>query len=158
MAPSSPNPSPFDPCRAFRFRIRLDGACVAAFQRVDVLGRSIEAAAGGAHSGPGAPRSAPGQTRFAPVTLERGVTLDPAFDAWAQNAWTSTLEDVRGDIRVEVCDAAGQLETAYVVHQCWPSQYVSLRGLGAGTETTAIQTLVLQNEGWARDPGATASA
>jgi phage tail-like protein len=59
---------------------------------------------------------------------------------------------LRKEIRIQVYDAAGRLTFAYDVHRCWPSEYVAIAGLEAGSRSRLIQSLTLQNEGWARDP------
>jgi len=40
---------------------------------------------------------------------------------------------------------------AYTVHRCWVSQFQAMLDLDAGANAVAIQTLILQNEGWDRD-------
>ena len=57
----------------------------------------------------------------------------------------------RKEVRVEIHDARGRLALAYDVHRCWPSDYVAIDGLEAGSECALIQSLTLQNEGWDRD-------
>jgi phage tail-like protein len=87
------------------------------------------------------------------ITLERGITHDADFEAWARLVAGSTEPQVafRKDVRIEVYDARGRLAVAYDVHWCWPSDYVALDGLEAGSECALIQSLTLQNEGWERD-------
>jgi phage tail-like protein len=64
----------------------------------------------------------------------------------------------RKEVRIEVYDAHGHLALAYNVHRCWPSEYVSLGGLEAGSGCALIQSLTLQNEGWERDTSIKAAA
>lgn len=101
----------------------------------------------------------PGQTRFEPITLERGVTHDHAFEAWANQVWQlgaaigneSSLATFRKDIRIEMCNEAGQVVLAYVVYRAWPSLFEALPDLDATTGATAIESIVLEHEGWQRD-------
>ena len=96
-----------------------------------------------------------------PIVLERGVTYDTAFEQWANKVWdysnasgatpNASLEDFRKDIIIELYNAAGQKMLAYAVHSCWVSQFQAMTDLDAGANAVAIQTLVLQNEGWDRD-------
>ena len=37
---------------------------------------------------PSTMRKSPGRTDFAPIVLERGVTQDREFEAWADKVWT----------------------------------------------------------------------
>lgn len=43
------------------------------------------------------------------------------------------------------------LVIAYNIYRCWPSEFHALPDLDANGNAIAIQTLVLQNEGWERD-------
>lgn len=40
---------------------------------------------------------------------------------------------------------------AYKVYRCWPSRYIALPDLDANSSGVALETLVLENEGWERD-------
>ncbi len=88
------------------------------------------------------------------------MTHDPAFEAWANlvsnpNAGGGrevALKSFRRDITIELLNEAGQLVMAWRVHRCWPSEYVAVAGLDAGQGVTAYESLVLENEGWERDP------
>ncbi len=46
---------------------------------------------------------------------------------------------------------AGQLVISYRVYRAWVSDFTALSDLDANANAVAIQTLVLQNEGWERD-------
>jgi phage tail-like protein len=103
-------------------------------------------------------RKSPGRTQFSPIVLERGVTHDHDFEAWANKVWTGagpavelSLKDFRKDMRIEVLNEAGQLALAWRVYRCWPSEYVALAELDANAGAVAIEHLVLENEGWERD-------
>ncbi len=159
MPPFAVNPSRIDPYKNFKFRVKWDGKYVAGISRVGGLRRItdvVEHREGGEVS---QIRRSPGLTRYQPITLERGVTHDPAFEAWAQKVWNLSanvgeemaLRDMRKDIRIELLNEAGQLVMAYDVFRCWPSMFVALPDLDANFSTVAIQTLTLENEGWMRD-------
>jgi phage tail-like protein len=67
-----------------------------------------------------------------------------------------SLTHFRKDVGLELLNEAGQLVRAYKIHRCWPSEYVALDTLDANGQegdgnAVAIETLVLQNEGWERD-------
>ena len=101
----------------------------------------------------------PGQTRVDAVTLERGVTHDTAFEEWANlvHAWGAgpgdelALASFRKDVAIDLLNEAGQLVKSYRLYRCWPSEYVALPQLDAAGSAVAIETLVLQVEGWERD-------
>ena len=92
--------------------------------------------------------------------LERGRTHDTEFERWANKVWNYgaaagaevSLRDFRKDIVLELFNEAGQLAMAFRIYRCWPSEYVALGDLEAnGNGAVAIETLVLQHEGWERD-------
>ncbi|UAJ08844.1 phage tail protein [Glacieibacterium megasporae] len=153
------NAQRFDPYKTFKFRVKWDGHVVAGISRVSGLKRTTAVVEHREGGDPSSSRKSPGQTEYAPVTLERGVTHDTAFEEWAIKVVNSgaglgnevSLRDFRKDTVIELLNEAGQLVLAYKLFRCWPSEYVALPDLYSDGETVAIQTLVLQNEGWARD-------
>jgi phage tail-like protein len=105
-------------------------------------------------------RVSPGQSSFDPITLERGVTQDLEFEAWAKLVWNFgaglgaevSLANFRRNVTIEFYNEAGQLALAYNVYRCWVSSYQALPDLDASANAVAIQSIILQNEGWERDP------
>jgi phage tail-like protein len=149
-----------DPYKQFRFRLKWDGRIVAGFSRIHGLSHPTEAVtfrSGGDQSG--ALRNLPGQSKFDAVTLERGVTYDGDFAAWVNKVWTydpalgheASLQNFRKDVAIQLFNEAGQIAVAYDVYRCWPSEYSAMPELDGSGNAVAIQTLVLQNEGWERD-------
>ena len=92
-------------------------------------------------------RKSPGLTKFEPITLERGVTHDPAFEQWANKVWNFgaglgaevSLKDFRKDITIDMFNEAGQLVLSYKVFRCWVSEYQALPDLDANATAVAIQ-------------------
>lgn len=159
MAEFEVNTERFDPYKNFKFRIKWDGRYVAGISKVSVLQRTTEVVEFRVGGDPSTVRKSPGQTKFEPITLERGVTHDPDFDKWAHKVWNfraglgaeTSLKDFRKDITIELYNEAGQLALAYNVFRCWPSEYHALPELDASGNAVAIQTLKLENEGWQKD-------
>jgi phage tail-like protein len=155
MAEFTVNATRFDPYKAFNFRVRWDGQYVAGVSKVSALTRSTEPVVHRDGADPSHERKSPGITKFEPVTLERGVTHDPAFEAWANlvHALDSpiSLRNFRKDVIIDVFNEAGQLALSYQLFRCWPSEFHAIPELNAGTAAVAIQMLKLENEGWARD-------
>ena len=150
-----------DPYKAFRFHVKWDGKYVAGVSKVGGLTRTTEVVT---HRDGGAPSIAsrpPGQTEYGAITLERGVTHDPDFEAWANKVWSYgeasgeqqvSLADFRKDIIIELYNEAGQKVIAYNVYRCWVSEYTAMPDLDANSgNTVAIQSIKLENEGWERD-------
>ena len=157
MAQFTVNPHRFDPYKNFKFRVKWDGRVVAGISRISPLRRSTEAIEHREGGDPGTSRRSPGRTSYEPITLERGVTHDSAFEDWANlttkpNAATETaLASFRKNITIELYNEAGQMVLAYKVFRCWVSEYQALPSLDADHSETAIQSITLQNEGWERD-------
>jgi len=153
------NPDRHDPYKQFKFRVKWDGRIVAGISKVSALKRSTEVIKHREGGDPSSTRLSPGLTHYEPVTLERGVTHDGAFEAWANQVWMrnsapgneSSLKTFRKDIVLELMNEAGQVALAYYIYRCWPSEFSALPDLDANGNAVAIQTLVLQNEGWERD-------
>ena len=159
MAQFSVNPNRFDPYKNLKFRVKLDGRYVAGVSKVSALKRTTEVVEHREGGDPSTVRRSPGQTKYEPITLERGVTHDPEFEQWVNKVWNwgsglgaeVSLADFRKDLIIELYNEAGQLVMAYKVYRCWPSEYQALPDLDAGANAVAIQTLTLQHEGWERD-------
>ncbi|HZX78907.1 phage tail protein [Lysobacter sp.] len=141
-----------DPYRDFRFRVKWDGRIVAGVHRISGLRRVAEVVEyrDGGDAGP--VHKSPGRIDFEPVTLERAITHDLEFDAWARQsngADTTALARLRRDVTIEVDNAQGAHMATFHVHRCWVSVYEVLPGLDA-LDGAAIERLTLQNEGWER--------
>lgn len=157
------NPTRFDPYKNFKFRVKWDNKYVAGVSRVAGLERTTEVVEHREGGDPSTSRKSPGLTKFAPITLERGLTQDSAFEDWANLVWKlgaglgseMSLKEFRKDILIELYNEAGQLVRAYQVHRCWPSEYQALSDLDANAATVLIEHLTLQNEGWERDTAVT---
>jgi phage tail-like protein len=159
MAEFTVNPTRFDPYKNFKFRLKWDGAYVAGISKVGLLKRTTEVVTHREGGDPSSSRKSPGLTQYDAITLERGVTYDHAFEQWAGKVWQLgaglgaevSLKDFRKDIIIEVYNEAGQKVFAYNVYRCWVSEYQALPDLDANANAVAIETIKLENEGWARD-------
>ena len=159
MAQFSVNTRRFDPYKNFKFRVKWDGVYVAGVSKVSALKRSTEVVEHREGGDPSTSRKSPGRNKYEPITLERGVTHDPAFEQWANKVWNygsalgaeASLKDFRKDLIIEVYNEAGQAVLAYRVFRCWVSEFQALPDLDANANAVAIQHLKLENEGWERD-------
>jgi phage tail-like protein len=159
MAKFTVNPQRFDPYKNFKFRVKWDGKYVAGVSKVGMLKRSTEVVEHREGGDPSTVRKSPGQTKYEPITLERGVTHDTEFEKWANKIWNLgsglgsevSLADFRKDIIIEVYNEAGQLAIAYKVFRAWVTEFQALPELDASANAIAIQSITLQNEGWERD-------
>jgi phage tail-like protein len=159
MAEFTVNPTRFDPYKNFKFRVKWDGRYVAGISRIGALRRTTEVIEHREGGDASSSRKSPGRTKFEAITLERGVTHDPAFEQWANKVWTlgagagaeSSLKDFRKDIVIEIYNEAGQLVLAYKVFRCWVSEFQVLPDLDANAGAVLLEHIRLENEGWARD-------
>lgn len=161
MAQFTVNATRFDPYKNFKFRVRWDARYVAGISKVGALKRTTEVVRHREGGDPSSSRKSPGRTEFEAVTLERGVTHDPEFEAWARKVWDfgagrgaeTSLKDFRKDILLEVMNEAGQVAVSYRIFRCWVSEFQALPELDANANAVAIQSIKLENEGFERDEG-----
>lgn len=155
------NPTRFDPYKNFKFRVKWDGKYVAGVSKVSALKRSVEVIEHREGGDASTNRKSPGRTSFEPITLERGLTCDHAFEEWANLVWKLganpevALANFRKDIIIDVFNEAGQKIFSYKVYRCWVSEYQALPGLDANAAAVAIEHIKLENEGWERDTSVT---
>jgi phage tail-like protein len=160
MAQFPVNTHRFDPYKNFKFRIKWDGRYVAGVSKIGALKRTTEVVEHREGGDPSTSRKSPGRTKYEAITIERGVTHDVEFEAWANKVWhvghglgaEVSLKDFRKDIIIEVYNEAGQVVIAYKVFRCWISEFLALADLDANANAINIQTAKLENEGWERDP------
>jgi phage tail-like protein len=154
------NVSRLDPYKSYRFLVYFgqSTSAVAAVSKVTALKRSsdvIEYKEGGNNI----ILKGLGRTKYEPITLERGVTQDNDFITWADAAQkldqgqpTTSLANLRREIRIQLLNEEGQPVHGYIVHRCWVSEFQALPDLDAGATAVAIEHIKLENEGWEVDP------
>jgi phage tail-like protein len=151
--------TPADPYKNFKFILLWDQKPVAAVSKVSPLKRTTQVVSFRNGGDPSSSRKSPGRSEFEPITLERGVTTDTAFEEWASAVWTygngpggeSYLANFRKTVTLELYNDAGQVVQRYFIYRCWVSEYQALPELDANANAVAIQMLKLENEGWKRD-------
>ncbi|HWJ40610.1 MAG TPA: phage tail protein [Candidatus Limnocylindrales bacterium] len=157
--PFNVNINRFDPYKSFRFLVYFEGSTspVAGISKVSKLQRSsdsIEYKEGGN----AIIRKGLGRTKYEAITLERGLTHDQDFENWAnaaqvldKGAPSTSLKNLRKEIRIDLLNEAGQPVLRYNIHRCWVSEYQCLPDLDGGGNAVAIEHIKLENEGWERD-------
>ncbi|GLQ45832.1 phage tail protein [Dyella lipolytica] len=157
------NPQRFDPYKNFKFRLKWDGRYVAGISKVSALKRTTEVVKHREGGDPSTSRKSPGRSEFEAITLDRGVTHDTDFEAWAAKVWQVgatlgsevSLADFRKDVILDFYNEAGQLAISYKIYRAWVSEYQALPDLDANANAVAIQHIKLENEGWERDTSVT---
>jgi phage tail-like protein len=157
--PFDVNINRFDPYKTFRFVVYFGTSTspVAGVSKVGGLKRSsdvIEYKQGG----DAITRKGLGRTKYEPVTLERGITYSRDFEEWADTAQvldkgspSTSLKNLRRQVRIELLNEAGQPVHRYILHRCWVSEFQGLPDLDAGGNAIAIEHIKLENEGWEHD-------
>lgn len=152
------NPHRVDPYKNFKFRIVMDGKTVLGVSKVGSLKRTTELVKhreGGENS---TDHKSPGRTSYDAVTLERGITQDTAFEAWANMVHPyggdagMDLVNYKKELTLEVLNERGQVVKRYFLHNCWVSEFTAVPDLDANANAVAIEHLKLELEGWERDP------
>ncbi len=159
MAQFSVNPNRFDPYKNFKFRLKWDGRYVAGVSKVGALKRTTEVVKHRDGGDPSSSRKSPGRTEYDAITIERGVTHDKEFAAWANKVWSHgnglgaevSLKDFRKDILLELYNEAGQVAITYKLFRCWVSEFKALPDLDANANAIAIESIKIENEGWILD-------
>lgn len=157
MAKFTVNTNRFDPYKNFKFRIKWDGKYVAGVSKIGALKRSTEPNSNREGGDPSTQRVSPTTWKFEPIILERGVTHDTEFEKWANLIYHTdgdaaiSLKNFRKNVIIELLNEQGAVAKAYKVYRCWVSEYTTLPELDANGNAVAIESLVLQNEGWERD-------
>jgi phage tail-like protein len=157
--PFSVNTNRFDPYKSYAFLVYFGTSTtpVAGVSKVTGLKRSSEVIeykqGGNAIISKGL-----GRTKYEPITMERGVTHDTDFEVWAnaaqvldKGAPSTSLKNLRQEIRIDFLNEERQPVLRFNVHRCWVSEYQALPDLDAGSNAVAIEHIKLENEGWERD-------
>jgi phage tail-like protein len=165
MAPFSKQPLRYDPYKNFKFRVKFgtSPAYVAGVSKVSALKRTTEIVEHREGGDPSMSRKSPGRSKYEAITLERGVTHDTDFEAWASKVWNfsgglgaeSSLADFRKDIIIDVFNEAGQKVKSYQVFRCWVSEYQAASDFDANANAVLIEHIKIENEGWQRDVSVT---
>ncbi|MEO7676948.1 MAG: phage tail protein [Verrucomicrobiota bacterium] len=138
----SVNTQRFDPYKNFKFRVVIGGKTVAGMSKSSALKLATNKVIYRSRDSSSDLKSS-GRMKFEPITLERGVTHDQAFEQWANGTAKK-----RKQISIEVYDEAGRRIIAYKVRRCWVSEFQALPDLNANANAVAIQHMKLENEGW----------
>lgn len=147
----------FDPYKNFKFRVKWDNQVVAGVSKVGALKRTTEIVSHREGGDVSTPRHSPASSKFEAITLERGITFAPEFEAWANLVYSTegdgavSLAGFRKDIQIEMLNLQGTVVKRYNVFRCWVSEYTALPELDANANAIAFESITIQNEGFERD-------
>lgn len=151
------NATRFDPYKNFKFRILWDSKPVMGVSKVSALKRTTEVVKhrdGGDNS---TDHKSPGRTSYDAITVERGLTHDPEFEAWANKVHpyagdtAMDLAAYKKNLTLEMMNEKGHVVYRYFLYNCWVSEYTAIPELNANANAVAIESLKIELEGWDRD-------
>jgi phage tail-like protein len=99
----------------------------------------------------------PGRTSYDAITVERGITHDPEFEAWANKVHPYSgdtamdLAAYKKNLTLEMMNEKGHVVYRYFLYDCWVSEYTAIPELNANANAVAIESLKIELEGWDRD-------
>ena len=130
----------------YSLRVVWDGEQIAGVRRVRGLGQLTELVTIHDGSDPNASRVIVGPTKFEPVTIERGITHDDAFEKWARAVQQGAGPAPRKDVRIELHDGERRITAAWVLKGALPIKFEA-PDLNAASNDVAIEQLTLAYEG-----------
>jgi len=145
----------FDPYKNYRFLVYFGKSTtpVAAVSKVGAIRRTSDTI-DYREGGNAIVLKGLGRTTYDPITLERGVTQDTDFAAWANyaqvldhGAASTALANLRREVAIVLLNEEAQPVLRYLIHRCWVSQFQALPDLDAGGTTVAIEQIKMENEG-----------
>lgn len=157
MAMFSVNSTRIDPYKNFRFLVLFGTDVVAGVSKVSGLKQTIEVVEHRDGGDLSTKRKSPGLATFEPITIERGISHDPAFEEWASTVFSTegpgavSLKNFRRDVTIELYNLQGTKVRAWNAFRCWVSEFHAVPELDANANAVAFESIVLQNEGFARD-------
>ena len=139
-----------DPYNYMPFRIAWEGRLVAGFSKCSAA--NFEG--GGYREGNDrhASRALPIPAQVNTTTLERGLTQDSEFDAWANLCHNrggdpaTSADSFRKELVIELVNEKAVVLVTFKAHRCFVSEYVSMRELDGSGASVAVERLVLQYE------------
>jgi phage tail-like protein len=162
MVEFSVNTRRYDPYKNFKFLVKdANNKTILGVSKVSALKRTTEVVkhrSGGDNS---QDHKSPGRTTYEAISLDRGLTHDPAFEEWANAVHPYAadpgmdLANYKRDLALEVLNEKGQPVHRYNLYDCWVSEYTAIPDLDANANAIAIEHIKLEIEGWKRDPGVT---
>jgi phage tail-like protein len=152
----------YDPYKNYKFRVSWPNdegkfGPVLGVSKVSALKRSTEVVTHRAGDYDSWERKTPGRHSFEAITMERGVTHSTQFEAWANKVCDAhggdpqmSLHDFKRDLKLEVMNEKGHTVLAYMLVDCWVSEYTAVPDLDAGANAIAIESLKVELDHWYR--------
>jgi phage tail-like protein len=155
------NTKRIDPYKNYKFQLKWDGHTVLGVMKMGPLKRTTNVITHRSGSELSVDHKTPGRTTYDGAVLERGITWDLDFEAWANKvhpyAGDSSMDLVnfRKELVLEVLDEKGLVARRFFLHGCWVSEYTAAPQLDSSANAIAIESIKIEMEGWERDPQST---
>lgn len=146
-----------DPYKAFKFRVLWDEKPVMGVSKVSALKRTTEVVTHRDGGDDSTDHKSPGRTSYEAITMERGITHDREFEAWANKVHSAAgdpsmdLVGYKKDLTLEVLNERGHVAMRYGLSRCWVSEFTALPDLDANANAVAIESIKIEIEGWERE-------
>ena len=146
-----------DPYKTYKFRVVWDNKVVLGVSKVGALKRTttpVSHRSGGENS---TDHKSPGRTQYDAITLERGITHDVEFEAWANKVHpyagdvAMDLVNYKKELTLEVLNEKGHVALRYFIHGAWVSEYTAVPALDATANAVAVEMIKIEMDGWERD-------
>ena len=138
----------------YTLRVAWDGQVIKGVCRVRGLAQLTELTTVHQGGDPASSQVIVGQTKFEPVTLERAVTQDDAFETWADAIRASGpgggTPPPRKDVRIELYDGERRQTIAWLLKRALPIKFQAPDFNAAGDDV-AMEELTLAYESLARE-------
>jgi phage tail-like protein len=149
-----------DPYKNFKFLLFFEGRPdpVAGVSKISPLKRTTEVVSHSEGGDLSTSRHSPGKSKFEPITIERGLTHDPDFEEWATLVYSTegdaavSLAGYKRNLLIKINNLQGTPVKAFQVFRAWVSEYTATAELDANANAVLIESIVVQNEGFERDP------
>lgn len=157
MAQFTVNTTRIDPYKNFKFCVKWDGKPVAGVSKVGALKRTTEVVSHREGNDISTERYSPGRTKYEAINLERGLTFDREFEAWANKVYNTegdagvSLASFRKDITIELRNLQGVVVASYNLFRCWVTSFTALPDLDSNGQAIAIEQMTITYEGFERD-------
>jgi len=135
-----------DPYVGYNFRVEIAGIILAAFQEVSGIESSIDVTEH-REGGVPTPGKYPGMTRYANISLRRGLTADTRLYDWHRQWATGDPAAQRADGSIVLFARDGVTEVIrWNFKRAWPARW-SGPSLNAESSDLAVEGLELAHEG-----------
>jgi phage tail-like protein len=145
------NATRYIPYPTQKFTVEINGVVVMGCSKVSAVMRKTTPISFKAGGDPNTHKT-PGRTEYDAVTIEHGLTHDPAFANWGaqvSNPLGDSLMDLNGfrkNVTINFRNERGQTALRFFLIDAWPSEWTAMPELDANGNAIAIESMKLEFE------------